>query len=364
MSRYASSAFTRTPFALFYLGLVLAHRSAQRSDCYLLANCRGPRLIVVSVRIGMPKQARRQRAAQQAGPRTTLLDLWRGDLSEVVTAFLPLQSIATVPRISRRFRERHPIVLFALARRHGCANAMNAASLDAIAATGRDWSRFGGGEQEGWLALPPARYSRGTCAITMNAIDDGVRYIELTTTGETNHGGGLVKRFTDSDGLLCVRRVKYRFRFSDSTTHHTHHTAFQDVAFAYCCMAQNEFARTGGVYVSRRDTRYELRCFNFVRDDDGEIPNTVVMRVQPDTWYDVEMSFAWHKDDASWARVTCKNEAGGGCSMDFPCRRRPLRTVKMYNYSAGVACYSAIEVCYSPHTSRDGPFAESDSDEE
>ena len=83
---------------------------------------------------------RRTRAAPQAGPRTTLLDLWRGDLSEVVTAFLPLQSIATVPLFSRRFRDRHPIVLFALARRHGCANAVNASSLDAIAATGRDWS--------------------------------------------------------------------------------------------------------------------------------------------------------------------------------------------------------------------------------
>ena len=47
---------------------------------------------------------KRTRAAPQAGPRTTLLDLWRGDLSEVVAAFLPLESIATVPRFSRRFR--------------------------------------------------------------------------------------------------------------------------------------------------------------------------------------------------------------------------------------------------------------------
>ena len=200
----------------------------------------------------------------------------------------------------------------------------------------------------------------------MNAIDDGVRYIELTTTGETNHGGGLVKRFNDSDGLLCVRRVRYRFRFSDSTPR-THNADFQDVAFAYCCMdsdPQNEFARTDGVFVSRTDTRYVLKCFNFERNDDDEILETVVMRVQPDTWYDVEISFDWHKDDASWARVTCKNEARGGCSMDFPCRRRPLRTVKMYNYSAGVTCYSAIEVCYSLHTSRDAPFADTDSDEE
>ena len=121
-----------------------------------------------------------------------------------MTAFLSLESIATVPLFSRRFRDRHPIVLFALARRHGCANAMNAASLDAIAATGRDWSMFAGGEKDDWWGLPAPRYCEGTFDLSMNSTDDGVRYIELTTTGETNHGGGLVKRFNDSDGLLCA----------------------------------------------------------------------------------------------------------------------------------------------------------------
>ena len=301
----------------------------------------------------MVKQARQR--ALEAGPRTTLIDLWRGDLSEVVTAFLPLQSIATVPLFSRRFRERHPVVLFALARRHGCANAMNAASLDAIAATGRDWSSFAGGEKDDWWGLPAPRYCEGTFDLSMNSTDDGVRYIELTTTGETNHGGGLVKRFNDSDGLLCVRRVRYRFRFSDSTTHHTHF----DLAFAYCCMdsaPENDFARTDGVFVARTDTGYELRCLYFIEDDDEDIDDIVVMAVEPNTWYDVEMSFAWHKDDARWARVTCKGEEGSG-SAHFPCQRLPLRTVKLYNYSAGVACYSAMEVWYSPHTSRDGRFS-------
>ena len=52
---------------------------------------------------------KRTRAAPQAGPRTTLIDLWRGDLSEVVAAFLPLESIATVPRISRRFLSDGPL---------------------------------------------------------------------------------------------------------------------------------------------------------------------------------------------------------------------------------------------------------------
>ena len=302
----------------------------------------------------MADAQKRTRAAPQAGPRTTLIDLWRGDLSEVVAAFLPLESIATVPLFSRRFRERHPVVLFALARRHGCANAMNVASLDAIAATGRDWSRFAGGDVEDWWGLPAARYCEGTYDLSMNSTDD-VRYIQLTTMGETNHGGGLVKRFNDSDGLLCVRRVRYRFRFSALTLHTNHHSH----AFAYCCMdsaPQRDDGRMEGVFVAPTDTGYELRCLYFIEDDDEDIDDIVVMAVEPNTWYDVEMSFAWHKDDARWARVTCKGEEGSS-SVHLPYQRLPLRTVKLYNYSTGVACYSAIEVWYSPHTSRDGRFS-------
>ncbi len=164
-----------------------------------------------------------------------------------------------------------------------------------------------------------------------------------------------MKTFNDSDGLLCVRRVRYRFRFSDSTPT-TPHADYQNVAFAYFCMdsaPQDDDGRLEGLFVAPTHTGYELRCLYLCEDDDDEI---VVMAVQPDTWYDVEMSYAWHKDDASWARVTCKGEEGSS-SVHLPYHRLPLRTIKLYNYSTGVACYSAIEVWYSPHTSRDGPFS-------
>ena len=87
----------------------------------------------------MAKQARQRALA--LGPSTSLLDLWRGDLSEVIAAFLPLRAIATMP-VSRRFRDRHPVILFSVTRRHGALRAGTGALLDAVAATGRDWSRF------------------------------------------------------------------------------------------------------------------------------------------------------------------------------------------------------------------------------
>jgi len=299
---------------------------------------------------------RRTRAAPQAGPRTTLLDLWRGDLSEVVTAFLPLQSIATVPLFSRRFRDRHPIVLFALARRHGCANAVNASSLDAIAATGRDWSRFAGGELEDWVRR---RLSEAASMITT---DEGVRHIELCTTIGSFHNGGLLKRFGNLGDRLCVRRLRYRFRFTDPTPM-VSHAAPDEFGFAYFVM--HEPGQMEGVFVRPTHTGYELTCISHETDDDGntldDAEDVIVMAVEPDTWYDVEMSFAWHKDDASWARVTCKGEEGSS-SVNFPCQRLPLHVVKMYNYSAGFTCYSAIEVCFSRQTSRDGPFADTGTD--
>ena len=97
---------------------------------------------------------RRQRPAT-AALGTALIDFWRGDPSEVIAGFLPLPAIATMPQISRRFRNQQPTILFALARRHGVANAVNVASLDAIAASGRDWSTFCGADMDAWNLLPP-----------------------------------------------------------------------------------------------------------------------------------------------------------------------------------------------------------------
>ena len=107
----------------------------------------------------------------------TLLDLWEVT-SRGSFCFPALAGIATVPLFSRRFRDRHPIVCSTRSR-HGCANAEGVAG--AIAATGRDWSRFGG--EPILVGLPPARRE------ALRHLDECHRrrsaYIELTTTGET-----------------------------------------------------------------------------------------------------------------------------------------------------------------------------------
>ena len=307
----------------------------------------------------MPKQAHRQRAAPQAGPRTTLLDLWRGDLSEVVAAFLPLESIATVPLFSRRFRDRHPIVLFALARRHGCANAMNVASLDAIAATGRDWSLFSGDSLDAWRPLP-ADGDAGNCfRVWMHTAQ---RYIEIDTNGNSGHGGGLVKTFDAAD-RLCVRQLKYRFRFTDSNPEASHGDP-DEHGCAYFVMGRGSVSN--GFYVNSTGTRYELKWFGCdeAHDEEEDDPNAI-MSVVPGTWYDVTVTFDWTIDESeeNWAFVTCK---GDDCTIERKKRvlssRQPLTMIRLYNYSPSVAHYSNVGVKYSPHTSRDGDFCFPDSE--
>ena len=40
--------------------------------------------------------------------------------------------------------------------------------------------------------------------------------------------------------------------------------------------------------------------------------------------------------------------------------RQPLTAMRLYNYSPSVAHYSNVDVKYSPHTSRDGDFVNSE----
>ena len=299
---------------------------------------------------------KRTRAAPQAGPRTTLIDLWRGDLSEVVAAFLPLESIATVPRISRRFRERHPVVLFALARRHGCANAMNVASLDAIAATGRDWSLFSGDSLDAWRPLP-ADGDAGNCfRVWMHTAQ---RYIEIDTNGNSGHGGGLVKTFDAAD-RLCLRQLKYRFRFTDSNPEASHEDP-DDHGFAYFVMGEG--TGMNGFLVSSTGTSYELLWFGCDEADDEEEDDNAIMSVAPGRWYDVTVTFDWTIDgsEQNWAFVTCEGDDG---TIERKKRvlsnRQPLTAMRLYNHGLGVAHYSNFRVQYSPHTSRDGDFFNSE----
>ena len=300
----------------------------------------------------MPKQARRRAPAQ--GPSTSLLDLWRGDLSEVIAAFLPLKAIATMP-VSRRFRDRHPVILFSVARRHGALRAGTGALLDAVAATGRDWSRFSSdAADDAWDALPTGRPDGNFTCSTYES--GGVRHIQIGTTARTGHGGGLVRTFASAE-RLCLRRVKYRFSFSDPTPD----ASIQDPdqhAFAYFCLNDN-----GGMFVcpANTPTNYALKSFDDEENEDvDELPH-----VAPDIVYDVIITFDWTRsrdDDFFWANVLVKGEDRSRSRTRFRCEWEPLERVELYNFSPGIARYTAIEVEYSEMTSRDGRFADPDSE--
>ena len=298
----------------------------------------------------MPKQARRQRAAQP-GPRTTLIDLWRGDISEVVAAFMPLESIATVPRISRRFRERHPVVLFALARRHGCANAMNVASLDAIAATGRDWSLFSGDSVDAWRPLPADGDAGDFFAVSM---DTAQHYIEIRTARQSGHAGGLVKSFDAAD-RLCVRQLKYRFRFTDPNPEASHADP-GEYGFAYFATGGVRAADSFGMFVYPTESGYELTWFNpYTSDTHDEDDDNAIISVTPDTWYEIKVAFDWTIDHGRFASVTCRDDDGNSLlEWQFLCCRQPLTVMSLYNFSPGVTHYSDIQVKYSSHTPGDG----------
>ena len=311
----------------------------------------------------MVKQARRQRAPPRTTP-TTLIDLWRGDLSEVVAGFLPLKSIATVPLFSRRFRDRHPVVLFGLARRHGCANAMNAASLDAIAASGRDWSTFSGGTVGAWDTLPVEDGEVDDCFGCRDATEATERYIEINTDGFSGHGGGLLKMFNSSN-RLCVRQVKYRFRFQDLDNDLSHGDP-DSHGLAYFAMGDAAETDTNGMFVIPTATGYELTWFGSIDEDDEDDDSNVIMSVAPNTWYDVTVTVDWTIDESgeNWAFVTCVGNDGTiERNRRVLCSRQPLTAMRIYNFSPGVAHYSGIGVQYSPHTSRDGAFVE-DEDED
>ena len=303
----------------------------------------------------MVKQARQR--ALEAGPRTTLIDLWRGDQQEVVAAFLPLKSIAAVPVISRRFRDQQPLVLFRLARRHGCANALTVASLDALAASGRDWSTFSGDSVDAWDTLAAGDDDVDCFAVSM---DTAQRYIEIDThSPPPGHGGGLVKTFDAAD-RLCVRQLKYRFRFTDSNPEASHEDP-DDHGFAYFVMGEG--TGMNGFLVSSTGTSYELLWFGCDEEDDEEEDDNAIMSVAPGRWYDVTVTFDWTIDgsEQNWAFVTCEGDDG---TIERKKRvlsnRQPLTAMRLYNHSPGVAHYANFRVQYSPHTSRDGDFFNSE----
>ena len=160
----------------------------------------------------------------------------------------------------------------------------------------------------------------------------------------------------DHAELLCLRRVKYRFSFSDPAPD----ASIQDPdqhAFAYFCLNDN-----GGMFVCPTLTGgYVLKSFDDEENEDvDQLP-----RVAPDIFYDVIITFDWTRsrdDDFFWANVLVKGEDRSRSRTRFRCEWEPLERVELYNFSPGIARYTAIEVEYSEMTSRDGRFADPDSE--
>ena len=73
-----------------------------------------------------------------------------GDLAEPLAAFLPLNSIGAVGKLSRRCRDRLPAVLINLARKHGALRASMTGFVKAIQDTGRDDWWFSGEALDSW----------------------------------------------------------------------------------------------------------------------------------------------------------------------------------------------------------------------
>ena len=66
------------------------------------------------------RTAAASRPAAQAGTSSTdLLRLWQGDLVEPLIALLPLKAIASVPAVSRRFRDQQWRMYSLIARQTG-----------------------------------------------------------------------------------------------------------------------------------------------------------------------------------------------------------------------------------------------------
>ena len=291
----------------------------------------------------MPKQGRPR---APTGPPPRLIDLWRGDTSETIAAFLPLKAIATMA-VSRRFRDRHPAILFSVARRHGALAAGTSAFLDAVVAKGRDWRCFSSDAADNaWTTIPASLNDNAfTCSTNTSG---GARHIQISTRAFTGHGGGLVRNFDHAEHM-CLRRVKYRFSFSDPAPDASHEEP--DIHG----LAYFNFAGAIGLFV--RPTRtgyYALRHCN------GEESAAIAM-VEPDTWYEVKMKCDWTRTalgyDTLMVHVVIKGGNQIKCRSRLSCDRLPLRSVALYNSSPGVARYAGIELRYSEKTPHDRRFA-------
>ena len=325
----------------------------------------------------MEQSLGKRTAAAQAGSNssTDLLRLWQGDLVEPLLALLPLKAIASVPAVSRRFRDQQWRTYSLIARQTGTICTTTSALLDAVRWTGRDerWSQFDGSTLEAWGALErPEGEGTVSCrrALYRDIANRGPwpwRCLDIQTRDPPNdqgggaaHNGGLVKRL-DSDEFLCIRRVTYSFSFKDVNPE----ISQQDPAgkgFAAITFGSTRRAFAGllvepsGIHSLHEDgdeTWYELQWWNMGRTNENGTP---IMIVEPGQIYSVEVRFDWSVRNVSGsADVSVKSLTGdkryGRRTIYF--ERRPLTEIYLYNYSASNASFSSVDVRYSKQTPED-----------
>ena len=127
---------------------------------------------------------------------------------------------------------------------------------------------------------------------------------------------------------------------------------------AYLCFDEG----LGGLFVCPTATGYVLKWFNTDVDEEANW-----LRVQPDTWYEVSITYDWSRfrdyPDGFGVNVVVKGDNGSRRRACYSCQWEPLTLIELYNFSPGVARYTAIDVRYSAKTSRDCRSGDSDSEE-
>ena len=332
----------------------------------------------------MEQSLGKRTAAAHAGTSSTsstdLLRLWQGDLVEPLLALLPLKAIATVPTVSRRFRDQQWRTYSLIARQTGTIRTTTSALLDAIRWTGRDerWLRFDGSiEFDGnpldtWEPLERDE-DHGTFRVRISLSRPEIESsaprgpwpwhcLDIETgdppNGRGDHGGGLVKRF-DSGQFLCIRRVTYSFSFRDLNPGDVSHEHPGEHGFAVISFGPSEAAFAGLLVEPSAhpdhgaDPWYELQWWAQDREDEEATP---IMIVTPGSIYSVEMRFDWTvRDSYGLVDVSVKSLTGdrhyGRRTIYF--ERRPLTAINLYNYSASNASFSSVDVRYSKRTPRE-----------
>ena len=313
------------------------------------------------------KQAPGKRAAAAiTAPTLDLARMWQGDLAEPLAAFLQLNSIGAVGKLSRRCRDRLPAVLINLARKHGALRGSMTGFVKAIQDTGRDDWWFSGEALDSWRRQEPNETEGSFTAEEVTI--DGSRCIKITTShprldgpslpGHNTHGG-LKKEFAAAE-KLCVRQVKYRFCFTDLDPTESHSDPYEH-GFAFFTFGPYEKALQlqKGLLVepSQHDpTAYQLVWWDQALGHDGP----TIMHVRQGTWYDVTMDFDWRiPGEELVAYISVTGEDGSSCPRKtIKTIREPLTSCWIYNFSASVSHYSSISVRYSKHTPRDGVLDE------